>query len=198
MKGQRGPNHQTPLSAKKNSWVTQVLRLVSPKKVYQVMTMSGRSDRNTFRTLCEPNPAPPRTFTHLRKENNSLPWTPLALMHYLLLSSGRVINRGLIDDHFSNSLLLTPVSIQGHQTLHRHEGWYLLPSAPPARDGFPEMLHFTSPGRRVTIKVSSQFQQIRKPMHSYFQVVWKAGSTPLIEFLWAHFPLMAPWISCPA
>lgn len=52
-----------------------------------------------------------------------------------------VINRVLIDDRLSNSLLLTSVSIQVHPTLHRHEGWYLLPSAPPVRDGFPEMLH---------------------------------------------------------
>lgn len=153
------------------------------------MTMSGRSDRNTSRALSEPNPATPRTSTHLRKENNSFPWTPLCLMNYLLLSSVEVISRVLTDDHFSNSLLPTSVSIQAHQTLHRNEGCYLLSPAPPARDGFPEMLHLISPGRRLRVKVSSQFHQSRKPMHSYSQAVLEGwiSSTELLWFsLWWH------------
>lgn len=77
--------------------------------------------------------------------------------------------------YLSNSLLPNTVSIQVHQTLHRNEEWSLLSSAPPARDGFPEMLHLIPPGRRHRVKVSTQFHQSRKPMHRYFQACYPSS-----------------------
>lgn len=50
-----------------------------------------------------------------------------------------------------------------------------LSSAPPAKDGFPEMLHLIPPGIRLRVKVSSQFHQSRKPMHRYFQACYPSS-----------------------
>lgn len=108
-------------------------------------------------------------------------------MHYLLLSSLEMISRVLPDDHLCNSPLQTSVSIQVHQTVHRNEGWYLLSSAPPAREGFPEMLHPIPPGRRLTVRVSSQFHQSRKLMHSYFQACCPSGFGRLDQLHWWNY-----------
>lgn len=50
-----------------------------------------------------------------------------------------------------------------------------LSSAPPAKDGFPEMLHLIPPGIRLRVKVSSQFHQSRKLMHRYFQACYPSS-----------------------
>lgn len=164
------------------------------------MTMSGGSDRNTSRTVCEPNPATPRTFTHLRKENNSLPWTPLCLMHYLLLSSVEVINRVLTDDHLNNSLLLTSVSIQAHQTSTETKGdvcYHLL-----LLQGMVFLKCCTSP----PLEDSSEWRWAVSSIRAgrYAQVfpslppkqLWKVGSIHWLNYyehpcLWWHLDLLS-------